>query len=77
MKSLLRFVLMISLVVIGKLNTTPADSQLTSNDEPLWIIPAHSTSLHKLSSDAETRLLSESGKFRSWQLLRTTSDKNE
>ncbi|RFP66103.1 hypothetical protein D0N36_05120 [Hymenobacter lapidiphilus] len=68
---------MISLVVIGKLNTTPADSQLASNDEPLWIIPVHSATLQSMSADTETQLSSESGKFRSWRLLRNASAKSE
>ena len=70
---------MISLVVIGKLNTTSVDSVATADqtNETQWIIPVHSTTLHKQSMNTASPLLSETGKFRSWRLLRDVAADNE
>ena len=74
MKSLLRFALMIALVIVGKLNTTSADSAKSDQtNEPLWIIPVHTATMHKATAEAA----SETGKFRSWHLLRDASADSE
>ncbi|SDY78461.1 hypothetical protein SAMN04488069_11389 [Hymenobacter psychrophilus] len=70
MNSLLRFALMISLVIIGKLNSTPTKSvSLSQNEEAQWIIPVYTTTVHKTSTHTASPLPAETGKFRSWRLM--------
>ncbi|SET94495.1 hypothetical protein SAMN04487998_3291 [Hymenobacter actinosclerus] len=67
---------MISLVVVGKLNTTSVNSQLAQTDEPQWIIPVH-TAVHRTPADATAPVPAETGKFRSWRLIHTVDASNE
>ena len=69
MKSLLRFALMLSLIVVGKLNqqsTIPA--VITRTSEPVTI-PTHQTSLFNNPAASQHQPALETGKFRSWRLV--------